>query len=157
MTVRQYFMFIYFVLCLLFLTLALTEDAVAAEAKYGKMIRETAIEYGIDPDLALAIAEVESKFNPEAIGSLGEIGIFQLRPEFHAVTPGDVRGNARTAMAYLNYVRRVCAPKYGDQFWVCFNLGPYNKKRPTLETLPYYKKVMSVYQTRKARQAYVGQ
>lgn len=156
MTNKLYFIFLYAIVLLLTLIITMN-DAVAGEEKYGKLIREAALEHGIDPDLALAIAEVESKFNPNAVGALGEIGIFQLRPEFHAVTAGDVRGNARTAMAYLNTIRRPCAHKYGDGFWVCYNRGPNSKKVEKIETLPYYKKVKAAYNARKAKHAYVGQ
>lgn len=149
-------MFVYFVLTLIFFSLALAGTAAAKEAKYAPIIKEAALEYNIDPDLALAIAEVESQFNPQAVGGLGEIGMFQLRPEFHNVIKNNPRHNARVAMAYLNYVRRVCTPKYGSAFWVCYNVGPYRPKIQTPEKLPYYKKVKSAYKARKAKSAYVG-
>ncbi len=136
--------------------IAAASEAAASEQIYGKIITETAVEFGIDPDLALAIAEVESNFNPNAVGALQERGIFQLRPEFHAVTPGDVRGNARVAMAYLNDLRRACAPKYGDSFWVCFNTGQNRAAVKDVTKLPYFQKVREAKMRRKAR-LYVGQ
>ena len=153
MTAKQYFMFIYFVLCFLLLA----QTAIAGEAKYGEIIREAALEHDIDPDLALSIAEVESKFNEEAIGDLGEIGLFQLRPEFHNVVKGNVRHNARVAMAYLNDLRTICGPKYGSSYWVCYSTGPYRKKITTPKLLPYYRKVNDALQRRKALKPYVGQ
>lgn len=94
---------------------------------------------GIDPSLALAIAEVESRFNPHAVGSIGEIGLFQLRPEFHPVVPGRVRHNIRVATQYLAQLKRQCA-HYGEAYFVCFNYGPSRKlKYPQL--FPYYSKV----------------
>jgi soluble lytic murein transglycosylase-like protein len=43
-------------------------------------IVQTANDYGVDPNLALAVAAKESSFNPNAVGSSGEIGVFQLMP-----------------------------------------------------------------------------
>jgi len=36
--------------------------------------------YGIDPNLSLAVAKVESDFNPQAISHKGCIGVFQIHP-----------------------------------------------------------------------------
>lgn len=108
-------------------------------------ILEAAERHEIEPDLALAIAEVESSFNPNAVGGLGEIGIFQLRPEYHRVIPGDIRGNAEVAMQYLAQLKTQCS-HYGEAFYICWNLGPnYRRlKHPTL--FPYFKKVQKIRQ-----------
>jgi hypothetical protein len=37
------------------------------------------------PDLADAVAFVESSYNPKAVGSVGEIGLMQIRPETAAM------------------------------------------------------------------------
>lgn len=107
-------------------------------------IREAAQANGIDADLALAIAEVESGMNPQAVGHLGEQGVFQLRPEFHAVIPGNTKNNANLAMRYLARLREACAD-YGDAYFICFNMGEGKRvKHPTL--FPYYVKVQRVRQ-----------
>jgi hypothetical protein len=36
---------------------------------------------GLPPDLADAVARVESAFNPNAVGKVGEVGLMQVRPE----------------------------------------------------------------------------
>lgn len=44
------------------------------------LIASTAEQYGVDPQLALEVAIEESSLNPNASGSSGEIGLFQLMP-----------------------------------------------------------------------------
>ena len=46
--------------------------------KIEELIRSTASKYGVDPDLAVKIAIVESGGNPNAVSSTGAIGIFQI-------------------------------------------------------------------------------
>ena len=72
---------------------------------------------GIDHCLALAQAEVESDFRPDAVGRAGEIGLFQLLPSTAAALEpvggklrdlGDLADpvvSTRFAMAYLRDIR----------------------------------------------------
>jgi soluble lytic murein transglycosylase-like protein len=95
------------------------------------LIRQSAVRHGIDPELAVAIATVESKLNPEMVGGLGEIGLFQLRPEYHNVVQHDVYQNIETGVAYLAVLKRQCR-KYGPAYFVCYNYGPSRElKHPT--------------------------
>lgn len=50
------------------------------------LIIAISINMGFDPILALAVAKVESNYNPAQVGKIGEIGLFQLRPEFFSAT-----------------------------------------------------------------------
>jgi soluble lytic murein transglycosylase-like protein len=104
------------------------------------IIVKTAEREGVEPDLALAIANVESRMNPQAVGSLGEIGIFQLRPEYHNVHKGNVRGNIEVAIRYLAQLKTTCA-KYQDAYFVCYNYGQARHLNHPRK-FPYYKKVM---------------
>lgn len=54
------------------------------------LITAISIQHGVDPNLAVAIAKTESRLNPAAVGTIGEIGIFQLRPEYYADSCDDV-------------------------------------------------------------------
>lgn len=129
---------IFFISCFLLATDANAQD----RATIKQAIVAIALEEGVDPTLALAIAKVESGFNPKAVGAIGELGLFQLRPEFHAVEPGRINHNARIAMRYLRHVKALCKPDYGDAWFVCFNTGP-NKRVKVPYEFPYYKKVQN--------------
>jgi hypothetical protein len=116
----------------------------SAEAKYPELIRKEAIKQGISPELAVAVATVESRLNPNAVGSKGEIGLFQLRPELYPnaqlLNPNV---NIKLGIAHLKYWKKHCPVK--EQFaWIsCYNQGFRKPKYPTL--LPYYKKVLKEY------------
>lgn len=49
------------------------------ETRYDLQIHQAAAEYGMDPALIKAVVWRESRFNPQARGSAGEIGLMQLR------------------------------------------------------------------------------
>jgi soluble lytic murein transglycosylase-like protein len=109
-------------------------------------IREIAEQEGIDPELALAIAKVESRLDPNAIGGIGEVGVFQLRPDKHKVDKGNVQSNIRTAMKYLKQVKKICEPNYGEAWFICYNTGEYYRKKngeliQYPKQFPYYVKV----------------
>lgn len=131
-----------FVAAILFVLLYELDAAASERQDIIKMIRTSAVEHGIEPDLAVAIAVVESGLNPNAVGDAGEIGLFQLRPEYHRVKPGDVKNNIDVAMKYLGYLKSVCGPKYRDAWIICYNLGPnYPRDIQHPNRFPYYIKV----------------
>jgi hypothetical protein len=45
------------------------------------LVRREAKRQGLPPDVADAVAQVESAYNPGAVGGVGEIGLMQVRPE----------------------------------------------------------------------------
>ena len=102
-------------------------------------ITEAASKYGVDPKLALAIAETESDFKENAVGKLGEKGIFQLLPKFHSDYSID------SGVQYLALVKQVCSPYYGDYWVVCYNRGPYAEFPEDPENNQYYQKVSKRY------------
>ena len=116
-----------------------------SEESYIDLIEQTSINHGLDPDLAVAIAYTESSLNPNAIGDLGEIGLFQLRPEFHNVEKGNVSHNVNVAVKYLVKIKEICENKYGKAWFICFNTGPYKKIKVEPTEFSYYKKVMRIY------------
>ena len=73
------------------LTLALTLTALFSagmvylrwllrEQRYNQIIEETSARYGVDKFLVKAVIRRESKFDPLAYGSHGEIGLMQIMP-----------------------------------------------------------------------------
>ena len=126
-----------------FLILMLVGISSFAESKnvIAKNIRTIASVAGLDPDLALAIATVESGLNPNVVGGLGEIGLFQLRPQYHKVFKGHPEHNMLIGIAYLAELQKKYSRKYGDAWFVLYNYGPYNPPKYPRQTA-YYKKVM---------------
>jgi soluble lytic murein transglycosylase-like protein len=82
---------------------------------------------GVDPTLAVAVANQESGLNPSALGSSGEIGLFQLMPATAAslgVDPSDVSQNIQGGIRYL----KEQLSTFGDtaQALAAYNWGPLN-------------------------------
>lgn len=83
--------------------------------------------YGVDSKLVGAIIEIESSYNPRAVGSShGEIGLMQLRPEFHSCASFEIEKNIACGTRYLAKVRRIKEPDWGCYWPVAFNYGPYS-------------------------------
>lgn len=108
-----------------------------------EIIRQVALEEGFDVNLAVAIATVESRLNPAVVGTQGEIGVFQLKPNYHAVVNGyDTRTNARVAIRYLKMIQSRFEPKWGSAWFIAYNVGPYYKKTiKHPELFPYFLRV----------------
>jgi hypothetical protein len=99
--------------------------------------------------LLLAMAYVESKYNMAAIGSLGELGPLQLRPEFHPEVrrAKTVLDHFRIADRYMSKLEKQCA-YMGDAWFNCYNLGARKARImyanliiDTARKNSYYKKV----------------
>lgn len=113
-----------------------------------EIIRATSLRHSLNPELTIAIATVESGLNPDAIGSKGEVGLFQLRPEYHSVKPGNVKQNVEVALAYLSEIRNKWQPIYGDAWFIKFNLGPNYRQIKYPTKFAYYQKVMAAKSSR---------
>jgi hypothetical protein len=57
----------------------------AGRALYLQLIKREAQKAGAPPDLADAVAQVESRYSPGAVGGVGEVGLMQIRPETAAM------------------------------------------------------------------------
>jgi soluble lytic murein transglycosylase-like protein len=77
-------------------------------SKYREMIFRTAREHGVHPDLAYAVAAVESSFDPLARSPKGALGLMQLMPEtaerFGVEDPLDPADNVRGGVRFLRYL-----------------------------------------------------
>jgi soluble lytic murein transglycosylase len=100
-----------------------------------KAILEESEKYGFDPVLLMAVIENESSFNPEVVGSIGEIGLMQLTPDtakwiaekygLHwggKTTLKDPVTNIRIGSAYLAYLREKFA-FHSQLYLAAYNMG----------------------------------
>lgn len=136
-------------LCFLSLS-AVTDDAEAAKlgrpnqsSRFASLIAAHAKANGISLALANAVVAIESRYNPRATGSAGEIGLMQikLRTARGVGYRGSAKGlydpetNLRYGMKYLGQAQKLAR---GD---LCGTIMKYNGghylKRPTRGTRAY--------------------
>lgn len=100
----------------------------------------------LDPYLVASIARVESGFRPYVTGKTHkEVGLMQLNPAYFNRPSYNVDINLAVAVKYLKVLKTNCKPKYGDAWFICYNLGP-NKKINSPKEFPYYRKVKRAYE-----------
>jgi len=79
-----------------------------ATGEIAKLVRNLAPRYRLDPNLVLAVVEVESNFNPTAKSHKNAQGLMQLIPEtaerFGVQDVWDPEQNLRGGMAYLRWL-----------------------------------------------------
>ena len=106
-----------------------------------KALLEEADFYEMDPVLVLAMIQTESKFNPLALGSFGEIGLLQIKPDTAqwiaekegfdwngAETLKDPVTNIRLGLAYVNYLRQHFEGS-ANKYISAYNMGAKNVMR----------------------------
>jgi soluble lytic murein transglycosylase-like protein len=80
----------------------------AARGPIADLVRRLALEYQLDPNLVLALIEVESNFNPQARSPKNAQGLMQLIPataeRFGVRNVWDPEQNLRGGMAYLRWL-----------------------------------------------------
>lgn len=112
-------------------------------------IVEAANRYGVDPELALAVAKNESGFDPAARSPVGAVGVMQLMPPTAAdlgVNPYDTAQNIDGGVRYL----AMLLDQFGDPATAvaAYNAGPGRVSRggalPS-ETSVYVSRVMADY------------
>lgn len=99
----------------------------AARPHIERLVRDAALRHGVDPRLALAVAEAESAFNPRALSDAGAMGVMQLMPET-ARTLG-VRqpyDPAQSADGGVRYLKQMINLFQGDvsKAVAAYNAGP---------------------------------
>ncbi|MFD1332792.1 transglycosylase SLT domain-containing protein [Methylopila musalis] len=85
------------------------EAPAASRPDYAAIVRAEAAARGLPPEVADAVAHIESGYDPAAVGGVGEIGLMQIRPETAAMLGHgggalglfDPKTNARYAVRYL--------------------------------------------------------
>jgi hypothetical protein len=89
------------------------------------LINQYASQLGVPSSLAVAVAQKESSLNPAAVGSKGEIGLFQLMPATAAslgVDPSDLTQNVQGGVSLLASLYK----QFGNwtQALEAYNAGP---------------------------------
>lgn len=113
-----------------------------------QMIRNSAIQHGVDPELALAVAEVESGFNQFAVSSKGAFGIMQIMPITEKELGIDRYIMKENIDGGIRYIKLLI-----DEFGLrrglaAYNFGPDNvrvRKRWPSETREYVERVLVLY------------
>lgn len=98
------------------------------------MIVNIAQQEGVDPSLALAVAQQESGFNPSAVGDNGKsFGLFQIHSPSHPDYKGgtDPEANARYGIRYLKNLLDANNGNVHDALW-SYNAGSGNKAKGIL-------------------------
>lgn len=97
--------------------------------------------YNFDPVFVAAVIKTESTFNPSAMGSVGEIGLMQIRPETARWIAQQLKisfnsshelkdpvKNIEIGVAYMNYLRDKFESK-SYRYIAAYNMGPKNVRR----------------------------
>lgn len=103
--------------------------AVAAAPSVQSLVASIAASMGFDPTLAMAVAQAESNFNPNAISSAGAIGVMQLMPataaQMGVSNPTDPTQNITGGLKYLSML----ISQFGgdvSKALAAYNWGPAN-------------------------------
>jgi len=143
-------------LLFLFITLVSFNSVCSAQYSTSKSeikekIVKCSIEQGVDPALALSIAQQESKFNKNARSSRGAVGVFQLVPSTAKalkIDPYCLNGNILGGVKYLKMMQN----KFGSMELViaAYNAGPGAVRKhkgvpPYSQTRAYVRKIMANY------------
>ena len=123
----------------------------ASKTAIKEKIVKCSIEQGVDPALALSVAQQESKFDKNARSAAGAVGVFQLVPSTARslkIDPYCLNGNISGGVKYLKMMQ----DKFGSMELViaAYNAGPGAVKRhngvpPYSQTKTYVRKIMANY------------
>ena len=105
--------------------------------RHRRVATEMAERYGVDPEVFIRLIEKESKFNPSAKGTKGELGFTQIKPDTgmkpgYGVTPIQDRlnpeDNLRFGAEYLGALIKNYDGDYSKAL-MAYNGGPGNVNR----------------------------
>jgi soluble lytic murein transglycosylase-like protein len=127
--------------------------ATAGADEIRRLAADAALRHGLDPDLVVAVAAVESGFRPAAVSPKGAQGVMQLMPgtarDLGVTDPLDPAANVDAGTRYL---RDLLARFDGDlsKALAAYNAGPGAVARhqgvpPFRETRDYVQKVLRRY------------
>ena len=102
--------------------------AAAANTDITQLIANAAAQYGVDPNLAIAVAVQESALNQNARSPVGAIGVFQLMPATAAglgVDPTNLQQNIDGGVRYLSQMLALFGGNVAEALGA-YNWGPGN-------------------------------
>lgn len=97
-----------------------------------QIIQFYATQFGIDPNVAVAVAEAESSMRIHAIGSVGEVGLFQIRPEYSSLNKDELKNpvnNIIKGVLKLRQAKEECIHKQDLTWLTCYNRGISGAKK----------------------------
>lgn len=105
---------------------------------------------GFDPSMALAIAQTESNLNVNAVGTLDDLGLFQLRARSYPnYTKEELLNpiiNTQLAIKHLLKVKENCIHRNNNDWLTCYNVGLAGAKKIKYPSIfPYTLKVSQNY------------
>jgi hypothetical protein len=103
------------------------------------LIASQAREQGVPVEVAIAVGKVESSLRQSAIGPFGEIGVFQIRPQYTTANIYDLKSNIREGVRQLAYWHQHCPVQEGISWVNCYNAGMKHPKYPLKR--PYVQKI----------------
>lgn len=111
------------------------------------LIISAAPHFGIKPETAVAVARTESSLNPLAIGPVGEVGLFQVRPEYSKFSVEELKNpviNITEGLRILSEAKKRCKHQAERAWLVCYNVGVAGGARIKYpKKFKYYIKVMN--------------
>ncbi|QJW49271.1 lytic transglycosylase domain-containing protein [bacterium BFN5] len=125
----------------------------APPEEIANLINSSAKKYGVDPKLVTAVAMSESGFDPNALSSVGAVGIMQLMPATaDSLGVRDIHNPRENIEGGVKYLKELLTTFNGDvaKAVAAYNAGPqavinYNGVPPYNETQAYVGKVLQQY------------
>jgi len=124
----------------------------AGRDNIAKMVHLAAVKYGIDPKLALAVAQAESGLSPEAVSPVGAVGVMQLMPDTaRSLGVNNSHDPQENIDGGVRYLKQMMTQFNGNvtHAVAAYNAGPqavknYNGVPPYSETRTYVTRVLSM-------------
>lgn len=140
-----------------FLSLRSRMGSSVDRASINRYVEQHSQRHGLDPHLVMAVIEVESGFNHQAVSRAGAQGLMQIMPatqqDLGLTSPFDPAENIEAGIRYLKMLMN----RFPDLALAlaAYNAGPANVERyngipPFRETQDYVRKVLANYDRRRA-------
>lgn len=114
--------------------------------EYQDYVYEIADDFGICPEIVLALIETESGGNPNAIGSSGDTGLCQIIPKFSKYSKNELLDPYKNIYACCELLSELSMKYEIQDALAAYNMGEYSKKFKRIvgtgQTTEYAEKIM---------------